>query len=432
MSRLNSGPLRLFHRSIRLPGWLSRLAQAGIVTANPEVRRRQAFTNVGAYVVAAGGGLFHFIDHALYDFRGLFPLHVYNLAIASLALIVPRMHRFGENAGAMVLVTAVILGHAFAVLALGRDADLQFYYLFAGAMLFLFGVQNWRLFLGFFALAFAVALLSVSFASPTGFVMPDDRAFRESVAFQALANGILINAVLIGYALTALWRAERQLAREYERSEGLLLSILPASIAARLKSGRERRIADRIDKVTVLFADLVGFTPAAHKLPPEEVVVFIDELFSRFDAACQAHGIDKIKTIGDAYMAVGGLRGEDNARAEAAGLLALDMQRIVAEQPPIAGERLALRVGIHCGPAVAGVIGNLRISYDVWGDAVNVAARMESHGKPGAIQVSGAFVAEARSAFRFQPRGSTNVKGLGAVSTYFLVGPREESLKASA
>ncbi|HEX2255206.1 MAG TPA: adenylate/guanylate cyclase domain-containing protein [Afifellaceae bacterium] len=419
-------------RRLQLPGWVSRLAQAGIVASDPEVRRRQAITNIAAYVAAAGGGLFHLVGHALHDFWGLLPVHLYNLAIATLALIVPRLHRFGENVGAMVLVAAIVLGHAFVVLALGRDSDLQFYYLFAGAMLFLFGVRNWRLCLGFFAFAFAVALLSVSLASPEGFLLVDDHAFRDSVAFQALANGILINAVLIGYALTALWRAEQQLAREYERSEGLLLSILPASIAARLKSGRERHIADRIDKVTVLFADLVGFTPAAHRLPPEEVVVFIDGLFSRFDAACQTHGIDKIKTIGDAYMAVGGLRGEGGARAEAAGLLALEMQRIVAEQPPLAGERLALRIGIHCGPAVAGVIGRTRLSYDVWGDAVNVAARMESHGEPGRIQVSEAFVMETRDAFRFRPRGSTEVKGLGPVTTFFLVGPRDAGLKASA
>jgi adenylate cyclase len=268
----SAADLREALRRTGLPGWASRLAQAGIVTADPEVRRRQAVTNIAAYVAAVGGGLFHLVSHALYDFWGLMPIHGYNLSVAALALVVPRLHRFGEHAGAIVFVTVVIVGHAFVVLALGRDSDLQFYYVFAGAMLFLFGAQNWRLFLGFFAFAFAVALLAFSLATPEGFLLPDDHAFRESVALQALANGILINAVLIGYALRALWRAERQLAREYERSEQLLLSPCRCgrrcALAAALQPRRDRCRQRIVAEEPPLAGDPLGFASGFIVVPP--------------------------------------------------------------------------------------------------------------------------------------------------------------------
>ena len=165
---------------------------------------------------------------------------------------------------------------------------------------------------------------------------------------------------------------------------------MPAPIAARLKASEER-IADRIENLSVLFADLVSFTPAAHDLPPEEIVGFLDSLVRAFDALAEQHGVEKIKTVGDSYMAAAGFDGRGRDGAVAIGRFALAMLEANAAHPPLGGRKLELRVGIHCGPATAGVIGDTRFSYDVWGDAVNVAARMESHGAPGRIQVSEAF-----------------------------------------
>jgi len=197
---------------------------------------------------------------------------------------------------------------------------------------------------------------------------------------------------------------------------------MPPTIARRLKSGHEERIADRIDTLSVMFADLVGFTQAARNLPPEMVVDFLDGLVRSFDALCERYGAEKIKTIGDSYMAAAGFNGAAEDGAVAIGRLALAMLQDMERQPPLGGSRLKLRIGIHCGPATAGVIGDTRFSYDVWGDAVNTASRMESHGVPGRIQVSEQFRNLTAAAFLFEDRGATDIKSIGATRTYFLMG----------
>jgi len=198
--------------------------------------------------------------------------------------------------------------------------------------------------------------------------------------------------------------------------------MMPPAIAERLKSGEER-IADRIEMLSVMFADLAGFTEAAHDLAPEQVVEFLDGLVRVCDSLCERYGVDKIKTIGDSYMAAAGFDGRQAAGAHAIGQLALAMMDEIARQPSLGGRKLRLRIGIHCGPATAGVIGDTRFSYDVWGDAVNTASRMESYGEPGRIQVSEAFRDLSADQFVFEERGATDIKGLGATRTYFLVGP---------
>jgi adenylate cyclase len=173
-----------------------------------------------------------------------------------------------------------------------------------------------------------------------------------------------------------------------------------------------------------MFTDLVGFTEAAHDVAPEEVVDFLDTLVRYGDALCQKYGVDKIKTIGDSYMVAAGFDGRQVEGAVAIGRLALAMIEVIGKQPPLGGRKLRLRVGIHCGPATAGVIGDTRFSYDVWGDAVNTASRMESYGEPNRIHVSEAFRNLAAEKFVFEERGATEIKGLGATRTFFLVGER--------
>jgi class 3 adenylate cyclase len=208
------------------------------------------------------------------------------------------------------------------------------------------------------------------------------------------------------------------LRRENER---LLLNILPGPVAERLKAGDER-VADRFEAVTVLFADIVGFTPIAAGMAPNEVVEMLNELFTRFDLAAQELGIEKIKTIGDAYMAVCGLPETRPDHTDRMVRMALRMLEIARELGAARGIPLRLRVGLNAGPVVAGVIGRSKFTYDLWGDAVNLASRMESFGLPDAIQVTRSVVDAAGGRYPFEPRGAIEVKGKGTVETWVLRG----------
>ena len=214
---------------------------------------------------------------------------------------------------------------------------------------------------------------------------------------------------------------ERALEQEGARSDALLHNILPEEIATRLRT-EPGAIAEAADDVSVLFADIVGFTPFSETLPPTELVTLLDGLFTVFDDICGRHGVEKIKTIGDAYMAVAGVPRPDPDHAASIAELALEMQAATA----VFAERwpgpLELRIGISSGPVVAGVIGHRKFAYDLWGDTVNTASRMESHGAPGSIQVSASTYALLRDRYTFGESQVTEVKGKGAVETYLLRG----------
>jgi class 3 adenylate cyclase len=219
----------------------------------------------------------------------------------------------------------------------------------------------------------------------------------------------------------ALDREHRLLLAEQERSERLLLNVLPAPIAERLKAG-EGVIADAFPEVTVLFADLVDFTARSRDATPERVVQALNELFSAFDRLAQRQGLEKIKTIGDAYLVAGGLPQPRPDHTEAIAEMALAMQAEVAGRADPSGQPLQVRIGIDTGPVEAGVIGTSKFSYDLWGDTVNTASRMESHGVAGCIQVTERTYQRLRNGYRFQRRGPIPVRGMGEMVTYFLVG----------
>jgi adenylate cyclase len=244
------------------------------------------------------------------------------------------------------------------------------------------------------------------------------------MSMQSMITGVTINAIVIFYALFVLRRTQLELQRERARADALVSTVLPDAIAARLRAQPERRIADRIDQATILFADLEGFTTAAHSVPPENVVAYLDEAVRAFETMCEQYRVEKIKTVGDGFMAVGGLHGAPAAGGLAIGRLALALLALQKSRPPLGAHRLRLRVGIHTGPAIAGVIGETRIAFDIWGDAVNTASRMESHGIPDRIHVSEAFRTLAGDAFEYEDRGELEVRGLGKVRTYFLQGER--------
>jgi len=218
-------------------------------------------------------------------------------------------------------------------------------------------------------------------------------------------------------------RQVHALAAEKARAEELLLNVLPASIAERLKRG-QRPIADGFSRVSVLFADIVGFTKMSERVTPEELVERLNRMFSSFDDLADKLKLEKIKTIGDAYMVAGGLHSHEYDHAQTIAEMALAMQRRALEFSREFGEELSIRIGIHTGPVVAGVIGKRKFIYDVWGDTVNTASRMESHGEPGAVHVTEETRQLLKDMYVLTPRGEINVKGKGAMRTWFLNGPQ--------
>jgi adenylate cyclase len=226
--------------------------------------------------------------------------------------------------------------------------------------------------------------------------------------------------VLLHYFVGQKERAYHLLRLEQDRSENLLLNVLPREIAARLKSG-ERIIADHHPSVSIMFADLVGFTPLTNQLSPTAMVELLNEIYSHFDSLIEKHGLEKIRTIGDNYMIASGLPRPRADHAQVIARLALEMNAYIARLAPVGNRRLAFRLGINSGPVIAGVIGHKKFAYDVWGDTVNIASRMESQGVPGKIQITQATYELIKKDFICEPHGSINVKGKGPMQTWFLV-----------
>lgn len=244
-----------------------------------------------------------------------------------------------------------------------------------------------------------------------------------SVAIFFFANSLsslLILGAIVVYFRYAATHAESALELERRRSDELLRNILPEAIALRLKQG-ETLIADRFEQATVLFADLVHFTKMSAESPPEEVVRILDDVFSRFDQATERLGLEKVKTIGDAYMAIGGAPVEEPGHAERAVQLAVEMISLLEETAARLNRSMELRIGIHTGPVVGGVIGRNKFAYDFWGDTVNTASRMESHGIAGRIHISAETKQALGDLYETEERGEIEIKGKGSLRTYLVL-----------
>jgi adenylate cyclase len=312
-----------------------------------------------------------------------------------------------------------VLGHSAVLhLAFGAGAWLAAYPLvLSAASLALFPSDEARSRRAAFALALGAGLAEVALPV-VPWIAIDPLALRAYGALNgatAVACGLVFVLAMVG----ATERAEAEAEVEHARAESLLRNVLPPSVADRLKRHPEG-LADAVDDVTVLFADLVGFTPMAASRPAAEVVAVLDRAFSRFDAIVAAHGLEKIKTIGDAYLAVAGLPDPHPDGPAAAASAALALVESTRELSAELGVDLRLRVGLHTGPVVAGVIGTARKAYDLWGDTVNTASRMESHGEPGRVHVTAETAARLRGRFPLTARGAVAVKGKGELQTWWV------------
>lgn len=317
----------------------------------------------------------------------------------------------------VLLLTSVLL---LLGTAMGQAADFPTEYLRTSCTVTLLGAVGLLRLRMHAVMAMTAAYVAVCLSLP-GALGGVDTLARHVAPTLGLAS----IAVLIGYALEKLRRTDyvrqREVEMEQARSDELLHNVLPVTIAQRLRS-EPGAIADSAPEVSVLFSDIVGFTPVSEALTPEELVQLLDTMFREFDELCERRGIEKIKTVGDAYMAVAGLPLPDADHAASLAELALDMQRTLTRLSPAWPSPIAMRIGIASGPVVAGVIGRRKFTYDLWGDTVNTASRMESHGRPHRIQVSASTHALLESRYAFSDPQTIEVKGKGPMTTYFLLG----------
>lgn len=391
------------------------LASLGTHQYPPKIGRRLRSVNVGAFTVAVSCFLFAltyaFEDAALYR-----DAIIINLVLMLVALSTPAFHRINDVAGPLFISVCFMIGLFVLVALVGRQSGIQINFLAASAALFLvFELKRIRLIAALITLAIVLHIACwVMF--PDGLVAGRaEEAFLQRLYITVVVTISVIVAVLVYYAFLTAERAEAE-------TERILHLILPASVAERLKERPGEPIADSFDTAAVLFSDLVGFVPIARSLGAAQTVAMLNHMVRNFDQLAAEHGVAKIKTIGDAYMAVAGVphpAADDPARL---ARMALRMQRTADATASEFGVPLRLRIGIAIGPVMAGVIGTERFSYDVWGDAVNLAARLEGNGEAGKIQVSQGFRDALAGDFTFERRGATEIKGVGVEDTWFLVG----------
>jgi adenylate cyclase len=346
-----------------------------------------------------------------------------NLIVAALFLGVPMLNRFGNVIPALVFVAIAYASLTFVGSQIGTDSGVQFYYLVSASLAVLvLGVEH-------VVLAGAVVGVGSALVVALQFRVPQDTGIQPRWALDlafvfTTAGACLLIFLTVWYAMREVSRAEAAMEVEYDRSEALLTNILPASVAAKLKDPAHGTIADRYDDASILFADIAGYTEQASEISPTDLVRFLDRLYTTFDRLVDKHGLEKIKTTGDAYMVVSGVPTPRPDHVEAIADLALDLVRAVAELRDPRGRPVPLRMGIAAGPVVAGVVGARRFFYDVWGDAVNVASRMESTDVVGRIQVPQNVFERLRHAFVLEERGEIEIKGKGTMRTWYLVGRR--------
>jgi adenylate cyclase len=322
------------------------------------------------------------------------------------------------SSGAIVFVTfysIVFRLESYNFVFLSMIIFLQFFLFSASEKLLII------IFTGITILCFAGAVLWQEMNLPPLLAVPAGLLHAQKM--NSLA-GIPFLSIIFGvYAFSTIHKAERDVALEKEKTERLLLNILPGPVAERFKNDQSF-LAESFSSVTVLFADIVGFTAFSEKTPAEDIVSFLNDVFSRFDKCTEDYGLEKIKTIGDAYMVAGGVPVPMKDHVSCVCRLALELEEVARGLTTPDGQPLSMRIGIHTGAVTAGVIGVKKFIYDLWGDTVNTASRMESHSEAGSIQVTADVYELIKNQFYCKERGTIHVKGKGAMTTYFLTGIR--------
>jgi adenylate cyclase len=383
------------------------------------VARRFRVLNIAAWIAGFVSASFAIME--LVTEHGLWHIALINFVTAAIFVMTPFLHRFGELVAPLTLTFTAYVSLSVVCWNVGTGSGLQFYFLVAATVVVLvLGTERIVLAATLVAVGAAI-VITLQFVVPVDTGVQPQWAVRVGFVVSTISACVMIVAT-VWYALREIARAEDSMEQEYARSESLLGNILPASIAARLKSPSTDVIADKYDDASILFADIAGFTKRASETTPAELVQFLNRLYTEFDRLVDQHGLEKIKSNGDSYMVVSGVPHPRPDHVEALACLALDMADAAASLKDPLGRAVPLRIGLGAGPVVAGVVGARRFFYDVWGDAVNVASRMESTDIEGRIQVPQAIFERLQHDFLFEERGDVDVKGKGVMHTWYLVG----------
>lgn len=368
----------------------------------------------------------HIVLGMLFYLMGLRWIAYYNIVSVSVFAVASLMARRGWLAVAVTLAALeVILHQSICVHYLGWETGFQYWLL--GMLPLYFFIPDRLSWLSVLSVGYTMAAFVLLY------FLEHNNLNGTIRLMPAISHGLFLGNLVSIFAMVAFspWRltrdvdrAQAALRQAHMRTEELLYNTLPKEIAIRLRNGEI--VADGVADVTVLFADIVGFTPLAEKLPPQQLIALLDEIFSRFDDVVDRLGLEKIKTIGDAYMAAAGVPRKRPDHALAMAELALSLLEITRAIAQTRGLPLAIRIGLHSGPVVAGVIGRRKFAYDLWGDTVNMAARLETHGLPGEIQISAATRDALGSDWLVEDRGPVTLKGKGSVQAYLLRGRSAE------
>lgn len=396
------------------------MAELGTEGYPTDTKRGLKILNLIAYLIAITTFIYA-IQHTFLDYEMYKPVVWINICLVFTAIAVPFSHRYSEIAGGLIIVISEFIAlYAFAYY-LGRSAGVQLqYFIGAAAPFVVFGLKRKWLTIPVVLMALGLHLFSWFHAPDTYARINADPEVINSIYVQAAVTTFALIAASVYYAFTLTEAAKAQV-------DTLLRNILPDTIVERLKTKPDDTIADNIAEASILFADITGFVALARKLGAEKTVATLNEIVTEFDALSTKHGVEKIKTIGDAYMAAAGVPEPVPDHTERLARLAIDMQSYLQEMRTKTGLNLNMRIGMASGSIMAGIIGKQKFSYDIWGDAVNLAARLEGLSEPGKILICPSCKDNLSDAFRFESKGMVQVKGVGEQEAWFITSANNET-----
>ncbi len=400
-------------KPLALPKIVQRVLRAGTDNIANEEKKHFIALNIVGYM-ATLTSLNYAATYAAQDFTNLKPLVYGNIISAILTACVPFFHRFGRLVSIYLLVSVIFVSIYYFISILGRDAGIQLHYIGASAVIMVVAGKKYLHYSIPTIILASILHLAAWFQFPTpraGLVLS-----KQFVDFLYIFSVLSITAVIS----IVVYYAFHQVRQAQARTDALLYNIMPREIAERLKAAPDETIADRFKKASIIFADMTGFTQLTNQLGPYQTTQLLNDLYSEFDTCAAAHNVEKIKTIGDAYMAVAGIPKPNKHDTENIANMAVQFMQIAQKVSKRHGVDFGLRIGIASGPVMAGIIGKDRFAYDVWGDAVNLAARLEPIGKRGHIMVDDILHDTLSEKFHFKPVVDLDLKGIGKVTAWRL------------